>query len=79
MIVVYIIIGIILLFILLGFILPSAFSHEAEIIINKNKETVFEFVKSLKNQDHWLVWNLNEPEMKKEYTGTDSTIGIISA
>jgi hypothetical protein len=79
MIVLYIIAGVILLIALLAFVITTAFEHKAEIIISKPKEEVFEYLKSLKNQDKWSVWNQMDPEMKQEFTGTDSTVGFISA
>lgn len=79
MIALYIIGGIILLITLLAFLVPTAFEHKATITINKSKAEVFEYLKSLKNQDKWSVWNQMDPNMKQEFTGTDSTVGFISA
>jgi hypothetical protein len=79
MIALYIIGGIILLIVLLSFIITTAYEHQAEIVINKPKAEVFEYLKSLKNQDKWSVWNQMDPEMKQQFTGTDSTVGFISA
>ena len=55
------------------------YSVEREIIINKPKQQVFEYVKLLKNQDNYSRWATIDPKMKKEYTGTDGTVGFISA
>ena len=55
------------------------YSVEREIIINKPKQQVFEYVKLLKNQDNYSKWAMMDPKMKKEYTGTDGTVGFISA
>lgn len=52
---------------------------EREIIINKPKAEVFEYIKFLKNQDNYSKWNMMDPDMKKTYKGTDGTIGFISA
>ena len=79
MIVLYIIGGIILLITLLSFIVTTAFEHKTEIVINKPKAEVFEYLKSIKNQDKWSVWNQMDPNMKKEYIGTDSTVGFVYA
>lgn len=79
MIALYIIGGIILLIVLLTFAVTTAFEHKAEIVINKPKAEVFEYLKSLKKQNDWSVWAKMDPEMKLEYTGTDSTVGFISA
>ena len=55
------------------------YSVEREIVINKPKQQVFEYVKLLKNQDNYSKWATMDPKMKKEYTGTDGTVGFISA
>ena len=55
------------------------YSVEREIVINKSKQEVFEYVKLLKNQDNYSKWARMDSRMKKEYTGTDGTIGFISA
>lgn len=78
MIALYIIGAIILLIALLAFVTPTAFEHKAEIVINKHKTEVFEYLKSLKNQNNWGVWNQMDPEMKQVFTGTDASVGFIS-
>lgn len=50
-----------------------------EITINKPKDEVFEYIKQLKNQDNFSVWATRDPKMKKNYTGTDGTVGFVSA
>jgi len=48
-----------------------------EIVINKPKTEVFDYVKHIKNQDYYSVWNMADPAMKKTHTGTDGTVGFI--
>lgn len=55
------------------------YSVEREIVINKPKQQVFDYVKFLKNQNNYSKWATMDPKMKKEYTGTDGTVGFISA
>jgi uncharacterized protein YndB with AHSA1/START domain len=50
-----------------------------EVTINKPKPAVFEYVKLLRNQENFSVWASKDPEMKKEYRGTDGTAGFVSA
>jgi hypothetical protein len=59
--------------------LPSDYAIEREITISKPKQFVFDYVKYLKNQDYYSVWNMADPKMKKNYTGTDGTVGFIAA
>jgi uncharacterized protein YndB with AHSA1/START domain len=51
---------------------------EREVVINKPKEQVFDYIKLLKNQDSYSKWGEMEPTMHKEYSGTDGTVGFIS-
>lgn len=52
---------------------------ERSIVVNQPQETVFEYVRCLQNQDHFSVWNMKDPNMKKTYSGTDGEVGFISA
>jgi uncharacterized protein YndB with AHSA1/START domain len=55
------------------------FAVEREVTINKPCNEVFEYIKLLKNQDHYSVWVMKDPNMKKEYKGIDGTVGFISS
>jgi len=55
------------------------YSVEREVVINKPKQQVFDYVKFLRNQNNYSKWATMDPKMKKEYTGTDGTVGFISA
>ncbi|MCF0059007.1 GNAT family N-acetyltransferase [Dyadobacter sp. CY356] len=74
----YIILGLIGIFLIAAFIMPKDYAVEREITINKPKAEVFEYLKSLKNQDNWSVWMKMDPNIKKTYKGTDGTIGFTS-
>lgn len=54
------------------------YAVEREIAINKPKTEVFEYVKLLKNQDNYSVWAMRDPDMRKDFTGTDGTVGAVS-
>ncbi|MCU0430848.1 MAG: SRPBCC family protein [Cytophagaceae bacterium] len=58
--------------------LKKQFTVERDIVINKPKQEVFDFIKLLKNQDSYSVWALKDPSMKKEWRGTDGTVGFVS-
>lgn len=58
---------------------PTDFKMEREIIVNKPKAEVFSYLRSLKNQDKWSTWNLKDPNMKKDFRGTDETVGFVAA
>lgn len=55
------------------------YAVEREVVINKPEQEVFNYIKYLKNQDKFSVWSMTDPNMKKEYTGTDGTPGFIYA
>lgn len=48
-------------------------------IINATKQKIFDYIKLIKNQDNFNKWlmKMAEPNMKKEFKGTDGTIGFI--
>jgi hypothetical protein len=78
------IIGIIVLILAAVILIPPLFingsySVEKEVTINQPKSDVFNYIKLLRNQDNFSVWANMDPDMKKEFTGTDGTVGFISA
>lgn len=75
----YILLTIIAVLVIIGLIAPTNYAVEREIAINKPKAEVFEYVKSLKNQDNWSVWSKRDPNIKKTFRGQDGTVGFISA
>ena len=52
---------------------------EREVIINKPKQEVFNYIKLLKNQNNYSKWASMDPAMKKFFRGTDGTVGFVSA
>ena len=50
-----------------------------EVTINKPVDSVFKYVKYLKNQNEFSVWANIDPNMKSTFTGTDGAVGAISA
>lgn len=70
---------IVVLLFIIGIFVKKEYTVERQITINKPKQEVFDYVKLLKNQDHFSKWALVDPGMKKEYKGTDGTVGFISA
>ncbi len=55
------------------------FAVEREVIINKPKSDVFNYVRYLKNHSNFSKWEAMDPQMKKEYRGVDGTVGFVSA
>lgn len=50
-----------------------------EVSIQKPKQEVFDYVKLLKNQTEFSAWAMKDPQMKREYKGTDGTPGFTYA
>ena len=75
---VYILAGILLLIILLYFLGPATYNVSRTIEINRPAPEVYDYLKYLKNQDEWSPWQKKDPNMKKEFRGTDGTVGAVS-
>lgn len=52
---------------------------EERIVINQPKTEVFDYIKLLKNQEHYSKWAIMDPDMSKTYRGTDGTVSFSSA
>ena len=59
--------------------LKKEYAVEREIAIDKSRTEVFDYIKYLKNQDNFSKWANMDPDMKKEYRGTDGMVGFVSA
>ncbi len=55
------------------------YAVERDVTINRSRQEVFDYIKYLKNQDHYSKWATLDPLMEKTYHGTDGTIGFVSA
>lgn len=73
---IYIVAGILVAIILLAALGPKTFDVSRSITIQKPVNEVFNYVRSVKNQDHWSPWNLKDPSMTQEYFGEDGTVGF---
>ncbi|MCW3088562.1 MAG: polyketide cyclase, partial [Sediminibacterium sp.] len=69
---------IILLLIVAAFV-KKEYSIQRTVAINRSCEAVFDYVRLLKNQDHYNKWWTMDPDAKKEYRGTDGTVGFVAA
>lgn len=58
---------------------PTEFGVVRDVSIDQPKGEVFEYVKFLKNQDHFSAWSKIDPNMRKDFKGIDGTVGFISA
>ena len=51
----------------------------SEIVIDKSKDVVFQYVKLLRNQEKYNKWLMEDPNTKMDYRGTDGCVGFIAA
>jgi hypothetical protein len=60
-------------------IVKKDFTLEKQVVINKPKTEVFNYLKLIRNQEYYSVWVMKDPNIKIVYTGTDGTVGFISS
>ena len=75
MIIVYILLGIIVLFLLAAAFAGTAWSYEQSILINAPLDKVWGKMNSLHAINQWNPWMGLDPNMKLQYSGTDGTPG----
>ncbi|MEO4006762.1 SRPBCC family protein [Flavobacterium sp. CAU 1735] len=71
--------AVIVLLLVAGLFVKKDYAIEREIVINKPKAEVFDYIKHIKNQDNYSVWNRKDPAMKREYKGNDGEVGFVYA
>jgi len=71
--------GIIVLVLIIALFVKKEYSVKRSILINQPSQRVFDYIKYVKNQDNFSVWNQLDPSMQKTYTGTDGTVGFLYA
>ena len=76
--VVYILAGLVVLVLLLAAIAPKNYHVTRSVNISRPLPEVFDYIKHIKNQDHWSPWKKRDPDMKQEFVGVDGTIGFTS-
>jgi uncharacterized protein YndB with AHSA1/START domain len=75
-----IIIGLLISVILIiGLFVKKDYQVERDVVINKPRQEVFDYVKYLKNQDNFSKWASMDPDMRTSYRGTDGSVGFVSA
>jgi uncharacterized membrane protein len=62
-----------------AYFMPKEYSVEREITINKPADSIFKYVRSLKNQNEFSVWANRDPKIRITYKGTDGAVGAVSS
>ena len=74
-----VIVGIIALLLLVALVIKNEYSIKREITISRSASDVYDYIKFQRNLEHYSKWVMADPNMKKEFKGTDGTIGFIYA
>lgn len=79
MVLVYILVGVVLLFGVLALLAPKKFDLERSIVVDRPIEQVHARLRSLRDQDKWSTWSSKDPNMVRTYRGAaDGEIGLIA-
>lgn len=70
------VLGLIAIILLVAAILPKDFHAGSQIVINQPSSLVFDYVKQIKKQGTYDSWSQQDPQIQKEYSGTDGTVGF---
>lgn len=79
MIVLYLIIALVVILALMALLAPKQYHVKRSIIIRKPLNEVFEFLKFIRNQDHWSPWKQKDPNMTQSSQGVDGHVGFINS
>jgi uncharacterized membrane protein len=74
-----VLLAIIAIALIIALFLKKDYVVSREVVINKPKQDVFNYIKFLKNQDTYSKWAAMDVNMVKTYSGTDGTVGFVSA
>ncbi len=78
MIFIYILLVILAVILILGILAPKQFKVSRSITIERPLSEVFQYLKFVRNQNHWSPWKKKDQDLKQEYEGTDGEVGFIS-
>jgi uncharacterized protein YndB with AHSA1/START domain len=68
--------AIIALLLIVALFVDKKFEIKREVVINKPRAEVFNYIKFIRNQDNYSVWNMADPDKKVSTTGEDGTVGF---
>ncbi|GHN02718.1 hypothetical protein WSM22_42070 [Cytophagales bacterium WSM2-2] len=77
LIILYVLAGILALFLVIALLMRKEYTINREVIIDAPSQKVFDYLKQLKNQDNFNKWVMVDPDMKREFKGIDGTVGFI--
>lgn len=72
------IVALIVLLLVVALFVPREYTVSVSETINRPQKEVFDYIKIIKNQEVYSVWLLEDPKSKKDYIGTDGTVGFVA-
>jgi uncharacterized protein YndB with AHSA1/START domain len=75
----YAVLTLVAIYFLVGLFVNKNYTVERSVTINKPKQEVFEFLKYLKNQNQFSTWAKKDPNMKRDFKGTDAMPGATAS
>ncbi len=69
--------GLIALILIVALFVTKRYEVSREITIDVPAQTAFDYLKLLRNQDNFNTWVMVDPGMKRDFKGTDGTVGFI--
>jgi hypothetical protein len=69
--------GIVTFVIIAGLIMSGQMVIERSVTVSRPLQDVFNYVRISRNHDNFSVWNQMDPDMKREYKGTDGEVGFV--
>ena len=67
----------IIIILAMGLAMKNEYSTSRDIIIDKPKAEVYDYIKILRNQNQYSYYNRKDPDNVKSYSGTDGEVGFI--
>lgn len=74
----YILLALITIVLFLALVAPKKYEVNRSVVVNKSLPETFQYLKLIRNQDHWSPWRKKDPNMKQESVGTDGEVGFIA-
>lgn len=72
-----IVLALLVLVLIVAAFLPKDYAVTREVVIDRPVKEVFEYIRFVKNQDNYSVWNKIDPAMTKTYAGIDGEPGFL--
>lgn len=69
--------ALIILLLLIALFIKKEYSVRCEILVSVPVDKAFDYLRQLKNQDQFNKWVMVDPDMKREFRGSDGTVGFV--